>query len=141
MKKKKIYGIHIGVSLILGAVFYLFFSPDTIVSQMFFHIAGNESVILLTLPDTWWANVANWYVCDWLWGYALTFVLALILGTNTKGLLKTISVAGVFEAIVEYMQRIGIFVGTFDVNDILVEWMATLVAVLILQYMNQEETR
>ncbi len=141
MKKKKVYGIHIAVSLLMGTVFYLIFSPNTFISQAVFNMTGNGTAAIVTLPDVWWTNVLTWYACDWLWGYALTFVLALILGTSTRGLLETISVAAVFEVIVEWLQRLGIFAGTFDVLDILVEWMATLVAVLVLQHTNQEETR
>jgi len=82
------------------------------------------------------------YLLDMLWGYALVFALSLFTGNNTAEIRKIFIIAVIFSAVMEILQLTSIAKGTFDVFDIIVEFLAEVTAVFIIKkhYSEEEET-
>lgn len=125
--------INILVPLIIGAIIYYFISPNVIFVKIIDEFIGIR--IHLTDIDLYSVLIRfiRNYFLDMLWGYALVFMLFLILGNNTSEIVRIFVIAVVFSAIMEILQLASIAEGTFDVLDIVVEFLAELVAVFIIK--------
>lgn len=76
-----------------------------------------------------------------LWAYALVIALFFVIGNNTVSVLKILSIAFSFTVILEILQITPIAEGTFDFYDIVVEFLAEVIAVLIIKKYFLEERR
>ena len=135
MKNKFMY-INIAISMTLGSLIYYLISPEVIFVEKInsmtgwkFNIGYENNVI----------KIIRSYVPDILWAYALMFSLVVITGNKTAGIWKMYIVAIIFSAIIEMLQLTGIFKGTFDIVDIVVELIAELIAVFIIKVHYEEE--
>ncbi|MBQ0059318.1 MAG: hypothetical protein KBS83_05100 [Lachnospiraceae bacterium] len=68
-----------------------------------------------------------------LWAYALVFSLYLIIGNNTAELKKVFRIALAFALIMEVLQLTPLVKGTFDVADIMLEYLAEVTAVTVIK--------
>lgn len=142
MKKKVFYLWNILVPILLGTAYYSLFCPDTFVTQWICSLLRLEWKPLLLLDaSVWWGMILDGYFCDVLWAWALTFVLSWILGTEKKGLFLTGTIAMGFESVMELLQLTPLVAGVFDVRDIVVECMATFIAILILKNTKLEDLK
>lgn len=139
MKKKLFFLLNILVPILIGTTYYILFCPDTFVTKWLFetmHLTAKP--ILLLDTSLWWAELLDGYLCDFLWAWSLTFLLVLILGTKKSSLLVACVIAMGFEIIMESLQMTSYVAGVFDIFDIVVECMATCVAILILIFTKLE---
>ncbi len=135
MKNKFMY-INISVSMIIGSLIYYLISPEVIFVEKISSMTGwkvnigyENNVI----------KIIRSYVPDILWAYALMFSLVVITGNKTAGIWKMYIVAALFSTIIEMLQLTGMFKGTFDIVDIIVELMAEIIAVFIIKVHYEEE--
>ena len=73
------------------------------------------------------------YFLDMMWGYALVYALYLFTGNDTAELMKILIIAFIFSAIMEVLQLTPFVRGTFDIFDIIVEFLAEVSAVFIIK--------
>lgn len=119
------------LAIAVGLFLYLVFRPNSFISILFYRFFSTEP--LLSLNTSAFPFFIRYYAGDFLWAYALSMTCILILGHNNKTLVFVIALCVLFEIIIECFQKGHVFPGTFDVIDILVEAIATLLSVLIIK--------
>ncbi|MFT3982916.1 MAG: hypothetical protein QM697_03335 [Lachnospiraceae bacterium] len=73
------------------------------------------------------------YFLDMLWAYAFVIAMFFVIDNNTASVLKILFIAFSFSVILEILQMTPVAEGTFDLCDIAVEFLAEVVAVLIIK--------
>lgn len=122
------------VSVSIGTLFYVFFRPSSYISLFVHYViayATNNDVyirnIRILLPQ-----VINNYIGDILWSYALTFTLFSVLDSTAGRDLKIILATTITAIIsIEYLQKIAMFSGVFDLRDICIEIITVSIVILI----------
>ena len=124
------------VPLCLGLVFYLTCQRDTFIRSIAERVGF--SAIRIGYP-----SFVDDHACDLLWGYALAgtlcLVQALVFGTDIRkweGLrLKGIVILSVLlSAVMEILQKIGVFPGVFDPVDIICETIAIIICAMVIKH-------
>lgn len=143
MKKNNKIGllINIMIPIFLGAIIYYLFSPDVLFVKKIDSIIGPDYHIKILLNDNLIFIFIRNYLLDMLWAYALVIALFFVIGNNTVSVLKILSIAFSFTVILEILQITPIAEGTFDFYDIVVEFLAEVIAVLIIKKYFLEERR
>jgi hypothetical protein len=140
MKRKgSLWVTNVLVPLLVGACIYYFLAPEVIFVKHIdallgigFHVNNAGSHLRLV------RFIRN-YLPDMIWGYALVFALYSIIGNNAADLLKIFMLAFIFSTVLEILQLTSVVEGTFDVFDLLVEFLAEAIAVFIIKihFMNE----
>jgi hypothetical protein len=118
--------------LLCGAVIYWIFRPDAIVSKWISSVFGSCPVRVSSFAfhNSGLLAFCNNHLPDMLWAYSFTALTTIILEHE-----KTIlSVSASFTFMTELLQIPGILPGVFDWIDIVLEWTACALAVLILMW-------
>ena len=126
-------GLNCFVSLLIGAFIYYFFSPEVIFVKKIEEIIGNGLHFELSFHDNRILKFIRFYVLDMLWAYALVFALKLIMGNNTANLKRIFLVAFMFSTTMEILQLTPLAEGTFDILDVICEFIAEVIAVFIIK--------
>lgn len=145
MKKNRKYFflvINILAPILIGAAIYYVISPNVIFVQQLDSLLNRRIHINTTNFNLSIMRFVRNYLLDMLWGYALVFALFLFTGNNTAEIRKIFIIAVIFSAVMEILQLTSIAKGTFDVFDIIVEFLAEVTAVFIIKkhYSEEEET-
>lgn len=145
MKKNRKYFflvINILAPILIGAAIYYVISPNVIFVQQLDSLLNRRIHINTTNFNLSIMRFVRNYLLDMLWGYALVFALSLFTGNNTAEIRKIFIIAVIFSAVMEILQLTSIAKGTFDVFDIIVEFLAEVTAVFIIKkhYSEEEET-
>ena len=111
MNCKKIYTVNAILSLVAGAFIYLFFRPHTIFLSWL--LVDAPLARLSFIGD----NVVKYYLCDFLWCYALCFSLFRLHLPSTSKAVFIALCAFAFGSVWEIMQYIGWVSGTYDFFD------------------------
>ncbi len=114
------YGLNIAIPLFLGLYIYLALRTDTYIS-----IIINRFLPLPVVPSSYFSRgilafLRN-FASDMLWAYSLGYAVMLVLGYSRKNILLATFLCVGFEVLLEFFQKTGLFHGTFDVFDILIE--------------------
>lgn len=127
--------------LILGLLIYTVFRTDTHISKALSGLTGLKSLSLyMQDKDSILILLVRYYFCDFLWAYAFTFSVQIVIkAKNKKDYLKLSIFCLLFETLIEGMQKLNIISGTFDIYDILAEAAATLIAVLLINIIRGEK--
>lgn len=121
------------VALIIGAVIYYFFSPKVIFVKQIDKIIGSGVHFTVSFRDNWIICFIRFYVLDMLWAYALVFALRLFMDNNAANLKRIFLVAFLFSTTMEILQLTPLAEGTFDIWDIVCEFVAEVVAVFVIK--------
>lgn len=132
------YACNCLLALIIGALIYYFFSPEVIFVKKIDKIIRSGLHFELSLHDNWILKFIRFYVLDMLWAYALVFALKLIMGNNTANLKRVFGVAFILSATMEILQLTPLAEGTFDMWDIICEFVAEVIAVFIIKNTQEE---
>ena len=136
MKKNRKYFflvINILAPILIGAAIYYVISPNVIFVQQLDSLLNRRIHINTTNFNLSIMRFVRNYLLDMLWGYALVFALSLFTGNNTAEIRKIFIIAVIFSAVMEILQLTSIAKGTFDVFDIIVEFLAEVTAVFIIK--------
>lgn len=134
MKEKVFLIINIVTPLLIGVVIYYLISPDVIFVKRIDEVFGKAIHIHCSSTNSLTLRFVRNYMPDMMWGYALVFALYFNLGNNTAELMKIFIIAFAFSAVIEILQLTSIVNGTFDVFDIIVEFLAEAAAVFIIKF-------
>lgn len=138
IKRKTIFlAANIIVPLFVGMFLYYISSPDVIFVKHIDDFFNKGSHLLYLEVRTEIFIFLRNYFLDMLWGYALVFSLHFMNGNNTAELKKVFAIAFAFSAVLEILQLISSR-GTFDVFDIIVEFLAELIAVFVIKNYTKE---
>ena len=124
------------IALVLGFFIYVFFRTDTYISEIVLSIVKvdpNEVMLGISHFPKWIIAFLRNFSCDILWAYSLTVILSLVIGVDNHGLLKTFIICVLFESGIEYLQKINVISGTFDIADILFEVVVSVGTLLIIK--------
>lgn len=125
--------LNVLVPILLGTIIYYLISPEVMFVQQIDKIFGYRVHINgINLNNVIIQFVRN-YLLDMMWGYALVFALFFIIVNNTAELMKIFIIAFAFSAIMEFLQLTSFVRGTFDIFDIIVEFLAEVTAVFIIK--------
>lgn len=137
MKKKDVlfYLLNIAIPLLIGTYIYIRYSPSVIFVEYIskFIEINNKELNSVTL------FLRN-YICDFCWSYSLAFSISFIYYENLT-ILHSILIPIIIGIAIELLQLIGLINGTYDLFDIFVELLATLLCFMILKIRNDEEAK
>jgi hypothetical protein len=143
-KNRKYYFLIMNIlaPILIGAAVYYVISPNVIFVQQLDSLLGNGIHVNTVSSNLFAMRFVRNYLLDMMWGYALVFALYLFTGNNTAEIRKIFIIAVIFSAVMEILQLTSIAKGTFDVFDIIVEFLAEATAVFIIKkhYSEEEET-
>ncbi len=131
--KKKIIVLNIIIPIVAGAIIYYLFSPQVIFVKKIDGILGVDFHFTSIIKDCILFQFVRFYFLDMLWAYALVFALFFILDNNTAELKKIVLIAFLFSTTMEILQMTPYATGTFDVFDIIAEFLAEVIAVFIIK--------
>jgi len=126
-RKKRRFAVHIVCSvlpLIIGLFIYLTSGSESYISRFF----ANAGLSLPTIP---YPLLFRYYICDFLWGFALYSALGLVLDSDKPNIIRNILTSVAVSITLETLQLIPSFPGSFDVWDMVVEGIAIVIAALV----------
>ena len=133
--------LHIICPIAAGALIYGMVSPDVIFIKKTANFIGGTIGMPMFPADSAFLRFVRNYFPDIMWGYSLVFALFCVIGNNAADIRKIFWIAFSFSAVMEMMQKTSFVPGTFDVFDIVVEFLAEAIAACIIYklYSSREE--
>lgn len=120
------------VPLISGLAIYIFMKSGTFINTF-------SGVDFHYIPKTVFGLfIVNWF-CDFLWAYALVFALYIVLSPFKSKLLFSCVISVLLGLILEILQGVNILSGTFDWWDIIIEIVAVIIAMSIINKTNKKD--
>ncbi len=116
--------------LIAGLTIYIIFRPDTFIAEYFYELTGYKSEGVK--PNNPFYDFIKFHLCDMLWAFSFTFVCVLIMGTEKQHMLMSLGVCLAFEALIELLQKTYLMPGSFDIWDMVLEFFATIIAMMLI---------
>ena len=143
MKKSKEIGLiaNIAIPVWAGALYYFFVSPEIVIVKQLNIIRNRVFHFKINFPHNIVFEFIRNYFLDMLWAYALVFALFFFNGSNTATIWKIFFMAFSFSVIMEVLQCTSAVCGTFDLWDIVVEFLAEVIAVFIIKKYFMEERK
>lgn len=130
-RKYLLFFVNICFPLAIGLLIYLFCYKNTYIN------IGLEKLFNFSLPYFYFDNIFHRFLtcwaCDILWAYSLTFALFFCFKSFNKSWLITCILSVLFSLVIELLQLVGIINGTFDIWDIVMEFTAIIIAVIIIK--------
>lgn len=143
MEKNRGIGMVLNIifPIVIGAIMYYVVSPEVIFVKWIDNFLGTGFHVSGVCADNGVLCFLRNYFLDMLWGYGLVFALFLIMGNNTADLWKAFLIAFLFSVVMEMLQMTPVAMGTFDVWDIAVMFLAEVIAVFIIKCCNYEGSK
>lgn len=121
------------VPIALGSIIYYLFSPDVLFVQKIDEVFGGGLHLYRIAEGNTAFRIFRNYFPDMLWAYALIFALFFVSGNKTAEISKIFLIAFSFSAVMELLQMAPLVKGTFDMFDIVAEFIAEIFAVFIIK--------
>lgn len=122
--KKEFILLNVIAPVLFGAILYYLFFPDAVFVRLIdnllgssYHIPVNVDIILIKL--------IRFYFLDFLWAYALMSAVILIFKNDSRVFVIIL----IFEIVLELIQLLPSIRGTFDVCDIGIEILASILVI------------
>jgi hypothetical protein len=138
--KKKLLFLNCFLPMATGGLIYVFFKPTAYVSSVFNRIGFISRLSSITSQtDGWFISFLKYWFCDFLWAYALAFCLLLIFENAKQKYVPPILISCLLSVTIEALQGFHIISGTFDWWDLLAEFLAIAIAVIIKRRLSHEK--
>lgn len=121
-----VFLLHAVLALMLGLGYYLLCRPDAGITRLVHAATGFVSPVAVSGRNLLF-RLINGHLADFLWAYALTFTLNLVMLLCGKGEGRALAFALAADCLMEFFQAWGIMHGTFDLWDVIVQIMATII--------------
>lgn len=125
MKAAGFVHCNIVLPIILGAIFYYVFCPETLFVRVLddylpfsYHARLNMDITAV--------RILRFYLMDFLWAYSLAFLVSTCLKENNK---TAFMILLLFELFMEFLQLHPLVKGSFDLWDLAVEVCADIFAI------------
>ena len=128
-QSKYFYILNICIPLLIGGVVYYICCPDVYFAEQFDELTGINFHINIE-KSVYGIRLLRFYFFDVLWAYSLTFAVVLVIGHEYR-LSVLFGVIALFEAAMELLQLIPGVLGSFDIFDILLEAVTSVVVIFI----------
>ena len=125
MAKRRRYLFLSWTSLVVGLCVYVIFKESS-----YLHMAA-EKMLGRSFGLHTNCGFINYYLCDFLWAFSLSCGLIFILGDGTKQKLVCAEIASLYGLFWELLQQRGVVSGTGDWLDVLIYFLASLLAGII----------
>lgn len=139
MSRKAIMLLHIICPITAGALIYCLAAPDVIFIKKAEDFIGWTVHLQMFPAGSALLRFVRNYLPDMMWGYSLVFTLFYIIGNNAASIWKVFWMAFPFSVVMEMMQKTSFVSGTFDVFDIVVEFLAEVIAACIIYKLYSRE--
>ncbi len=130
------------IPIFAGALIYILFRKDTYVSLFTAHFVSIPAFSTAGFP-VWLKLFLRGYAADILWSYSLAFSLMWLFKDEGKqrGRSKTLIVCSFFICFMEWLQKTGLFHGTFDWWDICLEIVSVIYALSVIRKVEEKNEK
>jgi len=135
-----IFILNVIIPIFFGVVFYFMSSPDVIFVKWSRQIWDKNLYMGINSENPVFI-FARYYLLDMLWAYALVFTLWLIDDNKEGATRKNLLIAFGFSIVMEVLQLTPFVSGTFDVFDIVAEFVAEFAAFVISKNWRKENEK
>lgn len=137
--KIKQFSLNVFAPLIIGSLLYISFRSETLIMFSWFETVGLSSFVngIRTILNPFKENIPTWIyysLPDGLWVYSFTSSYILIWGKDIQSAKYWLLLPLVFGSVVELMQGIRIFPGTYDILDFVCCSLGLLLSLLIFKF-------
>ena len=110
--------------VLIGAILYYLFFPEAVFVRLIDNLLGSSYHIPVNV-DNILIKLIRFYLLDFLWAYALMSAVILIFKNDSRVFVIIL----IFEIVLELIQLLPSIRGTFDVCDIGIEILASILVI------------
>lgn len=122
--KKEFILLNVIAPVLFGAILYYLFFPDAVFVRLIDNLLGSSYHIPVNV-DNILIKLIRFYFLDFLWAYALMSAVILIFKNDSRVFVIIL----IFEIVLELIQLLPSIRGTFDVCDIGIEILASILVI------------
>lgn len=122
--KKEFILLNVIAPVLIGAILYYLFFPEAVFVRLIDNLLGSSYHIPVNV-DNILIKLIRFYFLDLLWAYALMSAVILIFKNDSRVFVIIL----IFEIVLELIQLLPSIRGTFDVCDIGIEILASILAI------------
>ena len=122
--KKEFILLNVIAPVLFGAILYYLFFPDAVFVRLIDNLLGSSYHIPVNV-DNILIKLIRFYFLDFLWAYALMSAVILIFKNDSRVFVIIL----IFEIFLELIQLLPSIRGTFDVCDIGIEILASILVI------------
>lgn len=120
--------MNVAVPIIIGAVLYYLFCPDTIFVRQIDEWLGVSKHLYPVTDHFIYQSIRN-YLFDFLWAYAMMSAAILLFGADFRNRYRLAGIIIFFEIFMELLQLLPDIAGTYDIFDLVVEGIANVLVI------------
>lgn len=122
--KKEFILLNVIAPVLIGAILYYLFFPEAVFVRLIDNLLGSSYHIPVNV-DNILIKLIRFYLLDFLWAYALMSAVILIFKNDSRVFVIIL----IFEIVLELIQLLPSIRGTFDVCDIGIEILASILVI------------
>ena len=122
--KKEFILLNVIAPVLIGAIIYYLFFPEAVFVRLIDNLLGSSYHIPVNV-DNILIKLIRFYLLDFLWAYALMSAVILIFKNDSRVFVIIL----IFEIVLELIQLLPSIRGTFDVCDIGIEILASILVI------------
>ena len=122
--KKEFILLNVIAPVLIGAILYYLFFPEAVFVRLIDNLLGSSYHIPVNV-DNILIKLIRFYLLDFLWAYALMSAVILIFKNDRRVFVIIL----IFEIFLELIQLLPSIRGTFDVCDIGIEILASILVI------------
>lgn len=122
--KKEFILLNVIAPVLIGAILYYLFFPEAVFVRLIDNLLGSSYHIPVNV-DNILIKLIRFYLLDFLWAYALMSAVILIFKNDSRVFVIIL----IFEIVLELIQLLPSIRGTFDVCDIGIEILASILII------------
>ena len=122
--KKEFILLNVIAPVLIGAILYYLFFPEAVFVRLIDNLLGSSYHIPVNV-DNILIKLIRFYFLDFLWAYALMSAVILIFKNDSRVFVIIL----IFEIFLELIQLLPSIRGTFDVCDIGIEILASILVI------------
>ena len=122
--KKEFILLNVIAPVLIGAILYYLFFPEAVFVRIIDNLLGSSYHIPVNV-DNILIKLIRFYLLDFLWAYALMSTVILIFKNDSRVFVIIL----IFEIVLELIQLLPSIRGTFDVCDIGIEILASILVI------------
>ena len=122
--KKEFILLNVIAPVLIGAILYYLFFPEAVFVRLIDNLLGSSYHIPVNV-DNILIKLIRFYFLDFLWAYALMSAVILIFKNDSRVFVIIL----IFEIVLELIQLLPSIRGTFDVCDIGIEILASILVI------------
>ena len=122
--KKEFILLNVIAPVLIGVILYYLFFPEAVFVRLIDNLLGSSYHIPVNV-DNILIKLIRFYLLDFLWAYALMSAVILIFKNDSRVFVIIL----IFEIVLELIQLLPSIRGTFDVCDIGIEILASILVI------------